>query len=90
MHDRTTVTIQNDAQVIEGSTEVDVGNINLPMLMRLRRLLEAGPLTRRLAFPPGQQASLLQQPPNARRTNRHHPSIQHHEGQPPKTLQRVF
>src|SRR5439155_24665763 len=41
----------------------------MPVLMRLERLLEAGPLTRRLRFPPGEQSRLLQHSPNARRTD---------------------
>src|SRR5450631_196376 len=44
MHDRTTVPIQNAAQVIEGPAGVDIGNIDMPMLMWLERLLEAGSL----------------------------------------------
>src|SRR5260370_2060370 len=48
MHDRTTVPIQNAAQVIEGPAHVDIGDIDVPMLMRLERLLKTGPLARRL------------------------------------------
>lgn len=52
VHDGTTVSIQNAAQVIEGPAHVDIGDIDMPMLMRLERLLEAGALTRRFDFPP--------------------------------------
>jgi hypothetical protein len=90
MQDRTTVTIQHAAQVIEGPAEVEVGNIDMPMLMRLQRLLETGSFARRFAFPPRQQPGLLQHSPNTRRTDRHHPSIQHHERQPPITFQRIL
>jgi hypothetical protein len=34
MDDGTTTAIQKAAQVVEGSTYVDVGNINMPVLMR--------------------------------------------------------
>jgi hypothetical protein len=44
MHDGTTVPIQNAAQIIESPADVDLGNIDVPMLMRLERLLEAAPL----------------------------------------------
>jgi hypothetical protein len=44
MHDRTTVPIQNAARVIEGRADIDVGDIDMPMLMRLEWLLEPGPL----------------------------------------------
>jgi len=53
MHEETTEPIQNAAQVIEGAAQVDVGNVDMPVLMRLERLLETGSLARWLAFPPG-------------------------------------
>src|ERR1022692_3622924 len=90
MHDRTTVPVQNAAQVIEGPADVDIGNIDVPMLMRLERLLEAGPLARRFGLPPGQEPCLLQHPPNARRTDCHNISVEHHERQPPITFQRIL
>ena len=52
MDDRMAIAIQNAAQVVEGAAHVDVGNIAMPMLVRLGRLLEAGPLARGLALPP--------------------------------------
>ena len=39
MHEETTEPIQNAAQVIEGAAQVDVGNVDMPVLMRLQRLL---------------------------------------------------
>src|SRR5215472_3475586 len=53
MHEETTEPIQNAAQVIERAAQVDVGNVDMPVLMRLERLLETGSLARWLAFPPG-------------------------------------
>jgi hypothetical protein len=38
MDDRTAIAIQNAAQVVEGATHVDVRNIDVPVLMRMRRL----------------------------------------------------
>src|SRR5713101_990962 len=51
-HDGPTVPIQNAAQVIEGPADVDVGDIDMPMLMRLERLFKAGSFARRFGFPP--------------------------------------
>ena len=90
MHDRTTVPIQNAAQVIEGRADIDVGDIDMPMLMRLEWLLEGGPLARWLAFPARQESRLFQHPPNARRTHCHNVSIQHHERQAPIAFQRIL
>src|SRR5277367_7134277 len=53
MHEETTEPIQNAAQVIKSTAQVDVGNVDMPMLVRLQRLLETGSLARWLAFPPG-------------------------------------
>src|SRR5271157_1059051 len=55
MNDRTAEAIQNAAQVVEGATHVDVGNIDMPMLVRVWWLFAAGPFARRLAFPSGVQ-----------------------------------
>jgi hypothetical protein len=52
MHEETTVPIQDTAQVIEGSADVDIGNIDMPVLVWLQRLLKAGPLARWFGFPP--------------------------------------
>src|SRR5215831_6074534 len=53
MHEETAEPVQNAAQVIERAAQVDVGNVDMPVLMRLERLLETGSLARWLAFPPG-------------------------------------
>jgi len=53
MHEETPEPIQNAAQVIEGAAQVDVGNVDMPVLMRLQRLLETSSLARWLALPPG-------------------------------------
>src|SRR5215467_538188 len=53
IHEETTESIQNAAQVIEGAAQVDVGNVDMPVLMGLQRLLETGSLARWLALPPG-------------------------------------
>ena len=62
----------------------------MPMLMRLEWLLKAGPLARRLDFPPRQESRLFQHPPNARRTHCHNVSVQHHERQPSIAFQRIL
>src|SRR2546426_4737780 len=90
VHDKTTVPIQKAAQVIEGPAHVDIGNIDMPMLMRLEWLLKAGSLARRLGFPPREQSCLLQYPPNARRTDGHNVSVEHHERQPPIAFQPIL
>ena len=90
MHKETAEPVQNAAQVVERAAQVDVGNVDVPVLVRLRRLLETTPLARRSPLPPRQQSSLLQHPPNARWTDGDNVSVKHHERQPPITLQRIL
>jgi hypothetical protein len=46
MHDRTAIAVQNATRVLERATYIiDVGNINVPVLVRMRSLLETGPAT---------------------------------------------
>src|ERR1700736_4913397 len=90
MHNRPTISIQHTAQVVERARQVDVGNIDVPVLVRLRRLLKPRPFTRGLAFPSRQQSRLLQHSPYARRTHRYHLRIQHHERQPSIPFQRIL
>jgi len=54
MDDRTAEAIQNAAQVVEGAAHVDVGNIYMPMLVRVGWLLEAGSFARRFTLPSGE------------------------------------
>ena len=51
MNNITAVAVQNGAQIIECAADIDVRNVYMPMLMRLRRLSEAGSFFRWLAVP---------------------------------------
>src|SRR6202040_457825 len=51
VHDLPAITVQNTAQVVKRPTYIDVGNIYVPMLMRLQRLLEPRTLLRRFPLP---------------------------------------
>src|SRR5437588_8038437 len=90
MNDRTAVAIQNAAQVIERTAHVDVGNIDVPMLVGMRGLLETSTLARRLTLPSREQPGLLQYPPNAGGADRHDVSVQHHKRQSPIAFQGMF
>src|SRR5208283_5447937 len=90
MNDRTAEAVQNAAQIIERATHIDVGNIDVPVLVGMRPLLKTGPLARRLSLPPREQSGSLQHPPNAGGTHGHNVGIQHHERQPPISFQRIL
>ena len=41
VHNVATVTIQQAAQVVKGATDIQIGNIHVPMLMGPKRLIKA-------------------------------------------------
>ncbi len=43
MHDRAAIAIQNAAQVIKGSSDREVGHVDMPMAVNSFGLLESGP-----------------------------------------------
>lgn len=45
VHDVPAIPIQNRTQVVEGSADIDVGDIHVPVLVRAGRLVEAFPLS---------------------------------------------
>lgn len=47
----TAATIQEAAQIIESATDVEIRNINVPVVMRQQRLNESGAFERRLLIP---------------------------------------
>jgi len=89
MHNRTAIAIQNAAQVVEGTAHVDVGNIDMPVLMRL----DAAARNRSpcaTAYPSiVEQPGLPEYAPNAEGP-RHHIRVQHHERQSSIAFQGMF
>src|SRR5277367_700311 len=67
-----------------------IGNIDMPMLVRLRRLFKTRPFLRGLSVPLPQQPRPIQHPPHAGRTHRHDVGVQHHERQPPIAFHRIL
>jgi len=91
MHEETTETHPDAAQVIEGAAQVDVGNVDMPVLMGLQRLLETGSLARWLASSTGIIIQLASTPAKTLAgTDGHNVSVEHHERQLPITFQRVL
>lgn len=77
--------VQHRAQLVERAVDVDVRDIDMPVLMRCRRLLKSGSfLARRRRVPP-QPAGLPEHPPDAGGTDGHQIGVQEHVGKPPVT-----
>jgi hypothetical protein len=90
VHDEPTAAIKEAAQVKERPGDVDVGNVNVPMLVRLYRLLEAFTLKRRLAIVLLHQPGIAEHAVNTGRAHCHDVGIKHYEGEPPIALLRIL
>jgi hypothetical protein len=80
--------VEQRAEVEEGPTDVDIGDIDVPVFMRGERLHKAGAFKRGLRLPGVKQCRALQHPVGARGAHRHDVAIEHHEGEPAIALQR--
>ena len=65
VHNRTAEAVQHATQVVERPRDVDVAHVDVPMLMRLGRLLEAGPFLRRFRVPLRSSPTRLSYAPHA-------------------------
>jgi hypothetical protein len=65
MYDKTAAAIQKAAQIIKRSTDIQIRNIHMPMLMRQERLLKPCSLFTGFPVPPIQQSCFRKNPPNA-------------------------
>ena len=75
--------VKDAAQVVERPADVQVGNIDVPVMMCCQWLREARALLRRLPVPLRQESGLAEHPPHAGRADRHDVAIQHDERQSP-------
>ena len=82
--------VEHRAKIVEGSANVEVADIGMPVLMRLERLNKSGSLFGRFAIPPLEQTSLLQHPISRGRADRDDIVIQHHKSKPAISFQRVL
>src|SRR5262249_60451909 len=88
MNDVAAATIKDAAQVVEGAGDVQVGNVHMPVLVRLERLDEALALGRGLAIVPLQQAGGAEDAVDTGGANSHHVGVKDHEGQKAGALPR--
>jgi len=76
--------------LVKGSVDVDMSNIDVPMLVRLQWLLKALALLTCFMRPAPQPAGLTQHTKDTRWTDRHHIGVDHHVGQSPVSFQRIL
>jgi hypothetical protein len=82
--------IEHGARIVERAVDVDVGDVDVPMFMRLEGLLETRAFFAGLVRPPAQAVCLAQHAKDARRANGHHIGVDHHVSKPPVAFQRVL
>lgn len=90
VHDRSTAAVEQAAKVEECPRHVDVSNVDVPVLMGTKRLLEPRSLERRLGVVPFHQAGGAEHAVNAGGAGRHDIGIKHHEGEATVALQRIL
>lgn len=88
MDEESATTIQEAAQVVKRAGDIDVGDIDMPVLVRPKRLDKALAFAGDLGRVAVEQAGLLENPVDARRTARDDVLVDHHEGQSAIALQR--
>lgn len=76
-------------KVVKRAAHVEIRNVDMPVLMRLQRLMKARSFLRSLAVPPPDQSRLFEHAIDAARAGRHHVLIHQHVGQPTIALQRM-
>src|SRR5262245_23202772 len=81
VNDETTGAVEDTAQEIESAGDVEVADIDMPVLVRFERLHEAAALLRRRAGARSQDAGLLENAVNAGRAASDEVTIQEHEGE---------
>ncbi len=89
MDDEPAEAIQQAAEVEERAGDVDLGDIDVPVLLGTQGLLEAPPLELGLVMPRPDRPGLEQDAVDARWAGGDDVGIEHHEGAPSVTLQGV-
>src|SRR5579871_913249 len=75
------VAVEDRAQEVERAGDIEVADIDMPLLMRLEGLHEAGALAGDVGGVPGQESRLLENAVDAGRAARNDIGIEHHESQ---------
>ena len=89
MDDEAAAAVEDGAEEEKGTGDVEVTDIDVPMLVRLEGLDKAGAFFRRPGRLPGQQSRVFQDAIDAGRAASNLVGIEHHEGQPPVAFARM-
>ena len=84
------VAIEDAAEVIKGSRDIDIRHIGMPMLVGCQRLGEAGTLFGRFAVESVDSAGVFEHTINTRRAGGGDIGVEHHKGQSAIPFERVL
>src|SRR5262249_53407520 len=87
--DEPAAAVEQAAEVEEGPGDVDVGDVDVPVLMGPQRLVEALALLRWFAVMCLHQSGVAEDAVDARGADGDHVGVEHHEGEPAITLERM-
>jgi hypothetical protein len=88
MDDAPTETVEHRAEVVERAGDVEVRDVDVPVLVCTGRLDEAGTLQRRFRIPTVEATSAPRDAIRRRRRNERHVLVDHHERQAPVAFER--
>ncbi len=89
MDDEAAATVEDGAEEVESAGDVEITDVDVPVLMRRQGLDEAFSLFRGHGRATGQQSSAFEHPIDAGGTASDDVGIEHHEGEPAITFQRI-
>jgi hypothetical protein len=89
VHDVAAEAIQHGAQEVERAAQIDVGNIDMPMVVGGQRLHEPGAFLGRRVMAPIQPSGPFLHAVHAAGTDGHDIVVEHHEHEPAIALQRM-
>ena len=90
MHDEATSPVEHTAQVVERAADVQIRDIDMPVCVRTKRLLEPRAFLRGTAGGAFQHPGIPQDTVHAGRTHRHKVAVNHHVSQATIAFQRIL
>jgi hypothetical protein len=90
VHDGTAEAVEQAAQEEKRSAHVDVGNIDVPVLMWAKGLIKTAALERDLGVMAPKPPSVAKHSVHAGRTGSHDAGVEHHEGETAVTFERIL
>ena len=89
VNDEAAAAVEDGAEEVKGAGDVEVADIDMPMFVRLERLDKAGAFLGDVGRVAGQKSGGLEDAIDAGRATGNLVGVEHHEGEPPITFERI-